>query len=234
MCGRFTLTVVDARTLATALGATMGTDIAASYRPRYNVAPSDLHPILRAPRELVVARWGLVNHWQSGVRPARSPINARSETAHSSRAFRSAFERRRCVVPADGFFEWTGPKSARRPIWFHRRDGGLLHLAGLYESWSPPGAARERTFAVLTTAANDVVAKVHDRMPVILPADQIDRWLDDERPGREVMDLLGPAPSDALVAREVSSRVSAVKNDDPACLEPAHEEMLPIFGARRR
>jgi putative SOS response-associated peptidase YedK len=240
MCGRFTLTLPDATSLARALGAVIDAESAALYRPRYNVAPSDLHPILRSRsraggpgRELVVARWGLVNHWQTGARPARCPINARSETLRTSRAFRGAFERRRCVVPADGFFEWTGPKSARRPIWFHRPDGGLLHLAGLYESWQPGEAdgPRERTFTVLTTAANDVVAEVHDRMPVVLRTEQLDRWLDDERAGPDLVDWLAPTPHDALVGREVSPRVSAVKNDDPTCLEPA-SQLLSLFGPK--
>lgn len=238
MCGRFTLTLPDATTLATALDAVADAETTATYRPRYNVAPSDLCPILRtrgARRELVVARWGFVDRGQTDAHPARHPINARSETARTSPTFRDAFERRRCIVPADGFFEWTGPRSARRPIWFHRADGGLLYLAGLYGSSSPRGGARERTFAVLTTAANELVGEVHDRMPALLPVERIDRWLDGEDSGLDLVDWLQPAPRDALIGREVSSRVSAVRNDDAACLEPASTQgTLPLFGSTSR
>lgn len=226
MCGRFTLTETDFDALAEALGVATAPDSeawaarAAQYRPRYNVAPTNEHWVLRVKegeRELVPATWGLVNSWAKDTSGAFRQINARSETAKTRPAFRDAFERRRCVVPADGFFEWVGPKSARKPLWFHAPDGGLLRLAGLYESWRDPKTdAWRRTFTILTTAANDVVAVAHDRMPVILAANDVGPWL---HGGSEA--LLHPAPSDWIVATPVSPRVNSVKNDDPECLEPA-------------
>lgn len=230
MCGRFTLTTKDFATLAAELGATAAADDGARYRPRYNVAPTDPHWLLRLKREerqLLPARWGLVNSWSTDARGAFRQINARAESAMKRPAFRDAFVHRRCVVPADGFFEWRGAKDARRPVWFHAPDGGLLHFAGLYESWRDPATdAWQRTFTVLTTTANDVVAPVHDRMPVILASESAEEWLfvppsHAESHAARVAALLRPAASDALVATEVSPRVNSVGNDDPSCLAPA-------------
>jgi len=124
-------------------------------------------------------------------------------------------------VPADGFFEWTGTKDARQPLWFHRRDGGLLLFAGLYESWEPAPGERQRTFTIVTTGPNELMAPVHSRMPVILTEEAVEEWLN---PGREDVDELSrflvPAPEGLLIATPVSQRVNSVKNDDPACLEP--------------
>jgi putative SOS response-associated peptidase YedK len=232
MCGRFTLTRKSMEELATALDVEARPGDAALYRPRYNIAPTDQHWILRTMqerRELLPAAWGLVNSWQGDAKSAFKQINARSETAPARPAFRDAYERRRCVVPADGFFEWTGTKQARRPIWFHPPDGGLILFAGLQESWRNPATdAWQRTFTILTTSANELVAPVHDRMPVILPPERIDEWLhipateaDRKRYAESLGPLLAPADERALVATEVSPRVNAVANDDPACLTPA-------------
>ena len=204
MCGRFTLTVATFDELCALLGVPPDVDAAAVFRPRYNVAPTDTHIILceDGRRHLAPAVWGL------GEKPQ---INARSETADSRPTFRTAFARTRCVVPTDGFFEWTAD---RQPLWFHRKDGGLLLMAGLYE--------RDRDqlrFTILTTAANDLVAPVHDRMPASLAPEQLDAWLGRTPPGK-LRALLKPAPTEWLIATEVSPRVNSVANDDPACLEP--------------
>ncbi|MHB8684583.1 MAG: SOS response-associated peptidase [Dehalococcoidia bacterium] len=230
MCGRFTLTTKDFRQLAAQLGASPALEDEARYRPRYNIAPTDDHWILRTKqeqRQLLPARWGLVNSWAADASGAFKQINARAETAVKRAAFRDAFLHRRCVVPADGFFEWLGAKDARRPIWFHNPHGDLLLFAGLYESWrNPQTAAWQRTFTILTTAANDVVAPVHDRMPVILPPDRADDWLfvpaaDPAAQAGKLGALLQPAAPALLAAIEVSRRVNSVANDDPACLAPA-------------
>ena len=232
MCGRFTLTRRSMEELATALDAEARPEYAGMYRPRYNIAPTDQHWIVRTKfeqRELLPAAWGLVNSWQTDAKSAFKQINARSETAPSRPAFRDAYERHRCIVPADGFFEWTGTKQARRPIWFHPPDGGLLTFAGLYEYWRKPDSDEwQRTFTILTTAANELVAPVHDRMPVILPPDRIDEWLhmpaaEDARASyaETLRPMLAPAAEGLLVATEVSPRVNSVANDDPACLTPA-------------
>ena len=236
MCGRFTLTRSDLSGLAGALGASFEADDAALYRPRYNIAPTDAHWIVRAKHEdrhVLPAKWGLVNSWAPDAKGAFKQINARSETAPTRPAFRDAFERRRCAVPADGFFEWAGAKDARRPIWFHPPGGELLLLAGLYESWlDPRSATKIRTFTILTTEANAIVAPVHDRMPVILPPDRVDEWLfvpaqDADEQATRVRELLRPAAEDVLVATEVSRRVNSVANDDAACLAPPAADEAP-------
>jgi putative SOS response-associated peptidase YedK len=230
MCARFTLTTKDFGALALELGAVVAADDAARYRPRYNVAPTDAHWVLRTKqeeRQLLPAKWGLVNSWAVDAKGGFKQINARAETAMKRAAFRDAFVRRRCIVPADGFFEWSGPKTARRPIWFHDPHGGLLCFAGLYESWRDPATdIWQRTFTILTTSANDVVAPVHDRMPVILQPAAAEDWLfvpssNAESYAERVAALLRPAQPDTIIATEVSPRVNSVANDDASCLEPA-------------
>ena len=153
-------------------------------------------------RELLPAKWGLVNSWAKDAKRAAAQINARAETLESRPAFKSAFAERRCVVPADGFFEWTGPKTARQPLWFHRPDGGLLLFAGLYEYWQPTPGEWERTFTIVTTEANKLMEPVHDRMPVILADDAVDAWLlpASRRTPRSCSELLVPA-AEALAGR---------------------------------
>lgn len=225
MCGRYTLTYRQAEQLALELGVPI--EQLADYEPRYNIAPTDPHWIVRMKyedRELLPARWGLVNSWTKDRKRAAQQINARAETLASRPAFKEAFSKRRCVVPADGFFEWVGPKGDRKPIWFHRPDGGLILFAGLYESWRPEPDRWERTFTIITTDANQVVERVHDRMPVILPEEQVDEWLYSENGDREALRaLLVPARAELLIATPVSPRANSVKNDDPSVLEHVAE-----------
>jgi len=226
MCGRFTLTT-SAEELARTLGLGPEAFDGLEYRPRYNVAPTQSHVIVRERREerqLLSATWGLVNTWARDAKRAGAQINARSESLADRRAFRGAWEkRRRCLVLADGFLEWTGPKTARQPLWFHRPEGGAVLFAGLYESWQPAPQQEpdrwQRTFTILTTDANDTVAPIHDRMPVVLTSDDAAEWLHEGNDPATVLPLLRPAPSGTLVAQPVSRRVNAVANDDPACLD---------------
>ncbi len=221
MCARFTLTAGVAE-IAAALGVDPAAIEATGHRPRYNIAPTQPHVIVRErqeARQALPARWGLVNTWATDAKRAGAQINARAEDVPRRRAYRAAWEkRRRCLVPADGFLEWTGPKSARQPVWFHRPEGGLILLAGLYESWRAGDDDWRRTFTILTTAANPTVAPIHDRMPVVLSADDAAEWV---YPGNEpevVWELLRPAPESLLVGEAVSRRVNSVRNDDPDCL----------------
>ena len=210
MCGRVTLTMPDVDEVARLLEARVSPADAALYRPRWNAAPTDRHWVVEPSpqgRVLIPATWG----FGSGA------INARSETAE--RIFRKAFAERRVVVPADGFYEWTGPRVARRPVWFRPRAGGLLYLAGLAETL-PDGRLG---FVVLTTEAVGEVACVHDRMPVLLPREKVQSWLEGPDPGLLV-------PADILAGTEVSPRVNDVKNDDPSLLTPAApSSQLPLF-----
>ncbi|MFN0093969.1 MAG: SOS response-associated peptidase [Dehalococcoidia bacterium] len=221
MCGRFTITETDAALLAEELGVPVES-LPADYRPRYNLAPTDPHIILRIKeetRELLPARWGLVNSWAKDNKGAARQINARAETIATTPAFREAYAKRRCVVPADGFHEWEHVGKAKKPFRFTRKDGQLLLFAGLYESWQPQPGEWQRTFTIVTTAANGVVGQLHDRMPVILEDRDADRWMFRTTPDAELRGLLRPAADTVLRVDAVSDRVNSVKNDDPSLLE---------------
>jgi putative SOS response-associated peptidase YedK len=229
-----TLSLPSYTDLAEILHASVDPSVEEVYRPRYNIAPMSTHIVLRARegrRELVPARWGLVNYWAKDASAASHQINARSETARTRPAYRQAFERRRCVVPADGFYEWAGPKGARMPLWYHPARGGLFHFAGLYETWNDPTTGSPvRTFTILTTTANDVIAPVHDRMPAILTPEDVDTWLatpgkDEPSNAEEASALLRPAPNDLLISRPVSRRVNSVQYDGPDLLCEDSEEV---------
>lgn len=230
MCGRFTLTRLERAELADELGIPVEQLPESAYKPRYNIAPTDPHWIVRVryeERELQPAKWGLVNSWAKDAKRAAMQINARSETLATLPPFRDAFRRRRCVVPADGFFEWTGSKESRRPLWFHRPEGQILLFAGLYESWEAAPGRRQRTFTIVTTEANRLMAPIHNRMPVILPEDAVDDWLNPRQEDVEYLaKLLVPCADGLLIGTPVSQRVNSVKNDDPACLEPAEAPRL--------
>lgn len=221
MCGRFTITRRDGNMLAAELG--VAADSFVDYRPRYNVAPTQMHYVVRVKfenREVLPARWGLVNPWAKDASTAAKNINARAETVETRRAFREAFIKRRCVVPADGFFEWTGPKTARQPTWFHREDNQLILFAGLYEAWRPKPDQWETTFTILTTDANALTRQYHDRMPVILADRDADDWMDPRAPDPLALKkLLVPAPADLLIATPVSPEVNDVDNDSPELLK---------------
>jgi len=223
MCGRFTLTSDDRGWLAAELGVDPASleELSEVVHPRFNIAPTQPHWIVRALREDRVASaatWGLVTH-PDRAREAARFINARAEDAERRPLYRDTFRERRCVVPADGFFEWVaGPAAARRPFWFHRPAGGLLRFAGLYAPEGAGGPGAPATFTILTTAANETVSPVHDRMPAILADDgAAEAWLR-AADARELRALLAPVPGAYLVARAVSPRVNHVSNDDPACL----------------
>jgi len=218
MCGRMTLTrrewddvlseLAEALTAAGTLAAEPGA--ATLYRPRYNVAPTQPHPIVRKASgrlTLGFSTWGLL----ARARGKLPVINIRAETAPFKSGFQEAYVSRRCVVPADGFFEWQPAPGGRRPLWFHRPDDKLLLLAGLYDQ---EGTGQPR-FGILTTGPNRLMAPVHDRMPVLLSSEEAVAWL--AEPSQK---LLHPAPEALLLATPVSLRVNSVKNDDPGCLAP--------------
>lgn len=217
MCGRFTLTLKDYSTLVKQLGAMVRPEDAELYRPRYNVAPTDWHWILQradAKRVLMPARWGLINQWSPDASLAARQINARAETVDSRPAYRRAFESRRCLVPVDGFYEWKGPRKARQPVWFHYPNNEVFLLAGLYEDWRADDERIWRTFTILTTEAQGVPADVHDRMPVIVPPEDIEGWI-----GKDgSVDLTGTEGVKPLLAKDVSVRANSIRNDDPSCL----------------
>jgi putative SOS response-associated peptidase YedK len=220
MCGRFTLTERDRSLLARRLG--VPADALGDFVPRYNIAPTQdyfVFVMVYESRTIVPAKWGLVPQGSKDASHAAQFINARSETAASRPPFRDAFKRRRCVVPADGFYEWTGPRSARRPLWIHRRDGQLLLFAGLYEEWTPAGGNALTTFTIMTCAANSMMAAVHDRMPVILTDRDADDWMNlrDADP-LMLKRMLIPAAEEVLEMRPASPLVNSVRNEGPELL----------------
>jgi putative SOS response-associated peptidase YedK len=232
MCGRFTLTVHHIGEAAEQIEAWLDPIAAASYRPRYNIAPTDAHWIAREKggrRELIPADWGLVNHWAKSSAIAAKQINFRAESIADKPAFRDAYRARRCLVPADGFYEWRGAKKAREPIWFHVADRSLLWLAGVYETWTDPTTGEvKKTFAIGTTAANEVVAPVHDRMPAIIRPSDAAVWLTADDPGH----LLVPIVAPALIGTPASRRVNTTDHDDPDLLDaddPRVARQLDLF-----
>ena len=218
MCGRFTLTLPDFRLLAEIFGVPPDPALEGVYRPRFNIAPTDEHWIIvndPEGRRIVKSRWGFQPSWADPKINPVGQINARAETVAEKPMFRSAFLGKRCVIPADGFYEWTGPRGAKKPFWFHRKGGGLIPFAGLYT---------ENTFAILTRQANSDVSSIDDRMPVILDPPQVDSWLSEDAKstdGRQALDrLLHPSSPGALMTRSVSTRVNSGRVDDPLCIVP--------------
>jgi len=211
MCGRFTLTVDDIASLAREWAAEVDEALREGWRPRFNVAPGDRHPVLvtqEGRRRMISAVFGM-----SSARPAPGQllVNARIETAAGRPAFRDAWRTRRAAVPADGFFEWEGPAAARSPTWFHLPGRAPMLLAALLGE-APGGAVG---FAVLTREAAAPVRALHDRMPVLLPPGLLDAWLSGPPPALPVAAVGG------LVARPVTPRVNSVEHDDAECLEEA-------------
>jgi putative SOS response-associated peptidase YedK len=233
MCGRFGLTRAPSRDL----GDLLGVDAAdlSFHRARYNIAPTQEHFVLVSQyegRRTLPARWGLVNSGARDNSHAAQCINAMAETIESKPSFRSAFQQRRCLVPADGFYEWRGPRQARSPVWFHAHDDGLLFFAGLYEEWQPPTGAAETTFTILTCEPNAVTRPIHNRMPVILPNLKAQEdWMNPREPNPlSLKRLLIPAPDDLLRMRPASSLVNNVKNDGPELLIPdTRGQTLDLF-----
>jgi putative SOS response-associated peptidase YedK len=224
MCGRFTLTWEEWRQISDALGIEGGHAVAASYRPRFNIAPTDQHFIITSEfehRKAQSARWGLVNRWARDRSRASQCINAKAETLEQRLTFREAFQQRRCVVPGDGYYEWVpAAKGKRQPLWIHPQDGGLMLFAGLYESWFPEKNQPEVTFTIVTCAANAAIAEIHDRMPVVLSDRTAEDWMNPrEQDPLSLKRLLVPAPADLLEMRPASPLVNSVKNEGRALLE---------------
>lgn len=179
--------------------------------------------IVDGPRRFEVMRWGLIPFWARDSRIGRRTINARSETVAEKPAFRAAFRARRCLVPADGFYEWTGPRRKRQPLNIHRADGYPLALAGLWESHAELG----QTFTIITTGSSEFMAGFHHRMPVILEACDWDAWLaaEDEDPAWRTA-LLRPAAEHVLTSYPVDPAVNSVANNGPELIHPAKARLL--------
>ena len=220
MCGRFASTTPPA-SVAT-LFKTVGP--VPNAAPSWNIAPSQPAMVVRrhpetGERHLDLLTWGLVPHWTKELAKARKPINARAETVATSPMFREAFHRGRCIVPADAFYEWQAQEAGpKQPYAIARRDGELLAFAGLWEGWRGPAGEILRTFTIIVTAANEDLAPIHDRMPVILEQRDWPAWLGEQE--ADPTELLRPAEAGTVRIWPVSTRVNKPANNDAALLEP--------------
>jgi putative SOS response-associated peptidase YedK len=227
MCGRYSIT-----TSTEALRRLFRFDDLPNLRPRYNMAPTQMAPVVRVRDDalhLDMLRWGLLPKWSKDASGAAKMINARSETIAEKPAFRQAFRARRCLVPADGFFEWQVRGKTKQPYRICLDDGGPFAFAGIWERWEDPAndAALVETYAIATTVAAASIADVHHRMPVILERDDHDTWL--HGAPEDAAALLRPLADARLRFHEVSPRVGNVKNDDAGLLEPFREREPRLF-----
>jgi len=222
MCGRFTQTrtwpeLVELYRLADSFDPSQ-------RQPRYNIAPTQDIPVLRLradneERELAVLRWGLIPSWAKDMKMGARLINARAETVHEKPSFRRAFRQRRCLIAADGFYEWQKqPRGPKQPYFITVAGNRPFAFAGLWETWSPPRGPVIQSCTIITTEANDDLRPIHNRMPVILTPDVFDRWLDPSLSPDDARALLRPFDGD-MSAYPVGLRVNNVLNDDPACVE---------------
>jgi putative SOS response-associated peptidase YedK len=223
VCGRYTL-----RAPGKLVADLFGLAGEPALTPRYNIAPTQPVPVIRVlranpatrERELVPLRWGLVPPWADDPAIGNRLINARAETVAGKPSFRAAFKYRRCLVPADGFYEWRKEGGKKQPLYVRRKDGRPFAFAGLWERWERAGEVIE-SCAIITTGANDLMGEFHDRMPVILRPEDYDLWLDPvvQEP-KLVEPLLKPCPGDELEAYPLSRLVNDARTEDPRCVEP--------------
>jgi putative SOS response-associated peptidase YedK len=225
MCGRFTIAVRKEKVRDLVKDA----KVTEWKGPRFNVAPTQDVPVILndGHREVSWIRWGLIPAWAKDPSIGNRLINARAETLAEKPAFRKAFARRRCIVLADGFYEWQTLPGAkhRTPLYFRLTSGDLFAFAGLWDSWRDPSGGDVRSCTIVTTTPNERVAPIHDRMPAILQPGSIERWLSPaEEPAAALNACLGPFPAALMESRLVSRLVNNPKQDDPRCIAPIESQ----------
>jgi len=218
MCGRFALILTPAE-----LEKIFGLRLDEEFNPRYNIAPSQTVPVITyqekdKKKKISIMKWGLVPSWTKDS--SYRMINARSETIQEKPSFRSAFQRRRALIPANGFFEWKREENTKTPYFIGMQEMKAFAFAGLWERWVHDNNFLE-TFTILTTEANELVRPIHDRMPVIMPEKDYDRWLNPSTELSHLIPLLAPYPEDKMQAYPISKLVNNPKNDGPEILERA-------------
>ena len=229
MCGRYVITSTPE-----AIRALFGYPQQPNFPPRYNVAPTQPIPIVRVVegrREFALVRWGLLPPWVKDPKAFTLLINARGETVNEKPAFRNAMKRRRCLIPADGFYEWKRDGVVKRPHHIRLKGGGPFAFAGLWETWIGPNGEELETAAIVTTDANDLLSPIHHRMPVILEPESFALWLDCANvDANAAAALIAPARDDRLEACEISPAVNRVVNDSADILAPYTEppEQEPV------
>jgi putative SOS response-associated peptidase YedK len=220
MCGRF----AQIEPISNVVKAFFIDDIMTEILPSYNIAPGSkiLSVVMQDNKRLLIDfQWGLVPHWAKDPDIGQSMINARAETVGQKPSFRSAFKSRRCLIVASGFYEWKKDGRIKIPFYVKLSSGASFAFAGLYETWNSAGGIELRTCTIITTEANDIMRPIHNRMPVILPRDREDRWLDISIQPDEAMAMLTPFPSDEMEAYPVSTMVNSPKNNSAECITPA-------------
>ena len=219
MCGRFVRQIfIDA-----IIDEFRVEEVSCDLNPSYNVAPTQQVAVIieDGVKRLVSVRWGLVPYWAEDLSGGSKLINARAETINQKAPFKEAFQKRRCLVVADGFYEWRKTGAMRHPIFIRLRNGRSFGFAGLYENWISPGGENIRTCTIITTEPNEIMLPIHNRMPVIIPKDQEDRWLDPDCQPESLLALLRPYPAEEMETCQVSDFVNSPVNDSPECISPA-------------
>jgi len=225
MCGRFVLiSSMEALAQQFALSPLMATASPPLY-PRYNIAPTQPVVAIRqvdssGERELTHFRWGLIPSWSKDSKIGSRLINARSETVTDKPSFRAAFKRRRCLIPANGFYEWQRTGDKKQPIYIHSENDDPFALAGLWEIWQSADGDMLESCTILTTEPNELMRPIHNRMPVIIEAPDYDLWLDPGPDPQIALHLLRPYPAHKMAAYPVSTLVNSPKNDAPQCIVP--------------
>lgn len=220
MCGRFTLTA-DSKKLTEAFA---GYDIPAELPPRFNIAPSQPVAVIanNGRNKVEFFQWGLIPSWAKEPAIGNRMINARAETLAEKPSFKNAYKRRRCLVLSDGFYEWKKMNGAKTPMYIRLASGEPFALAGLWELWHGPDDSTILSCTIITTTPNELLADIHNRMPVILPSAVYDRWLDPaECSPDQLNELLKPYPAARMTAYPVSTLVNNPKNDSPECVIPS-------------
>lgn len=224
MCGRFSLAILWEQLMEYFQLESMSFE----YMPRYNIAPGQLIPVLVARNGKLHAgqlRWGLIPSWAKDEKIGYQTINAKAETLSDKPSFASAFERRRCIIPADGFFEWKKNGASKQPYRITLKSGEPLAMAGLYDTWTTPDGNQISSCTIITTEPNSLIADLHNRMPAILRHEDIPQWLDRTQFNRQQLQaLLTPYPAEKMQAYAVSPKVGSVKNDTPDLIEPYVEQ----------
>ncbi len=220
MCGRYTrISILDAILQAFEI-----TQNACDLAPSYNIAPTQPIAVIQEAsgiRRLVTLRWGLIPSWAKDPEIGNRMINARAETLTQKRSFRQAFKKRRCLIVADGFYEWQKQGTAKIPLYIRLKSGEPFGFAGLYEYWTSPEGTSIGTCTIITTEANALLRPIHDRMPVILPKEHHARWLDPAIEDEKLLlSLLQPIGAGEMEAYEVSRLVNSPKHNSSACIQP--------------
>lgn len=219
MCRRYALKVID---LTGQVRLIMDADI--RFPSHFNIAPSSTNPVIvSAPdgNHLRMMEWGLIPHWAKDIRTLPRPANARAESLAEKPMFRGLLAHHRCVVPASGFYEWKKEGTRKLPFYFHRKDDALLTFAGLYDFWQAPSGETRQTYTIITTAANELMAPIHDRMPAILTDEGVQRWLSrDVLSSVAMKEMLVPDASDRMETFLVSPRVNSTAMDDEQLIAP--------------